>query len=151
MMSIVPNSGPVSAIVELGGNRLSGNPDHYASVFLGNSICNVRNEQDNDRYGLTYRNSLHYLKCHSTERRAGGWNGSMVQLAYYPGKTWNHSQSLYPVHDWSLAMYELFPGSYCNIINGLTWPAMYITSSAVYFRQPICAMKHIQPQPTHYV
>ena len=120
MMSIVPNSGPVSAIVELGGHRLSGNPDHYASseVFLGNSICNVRNEQDSTRYGLTYRNSQRYLKCHSTEKRAGAWNGSLVHLAYHPGKTWNHSQSLYPVHDWSLAMYELFPGTYLALLMG---------------------------------
>ena len=114
MVSIVPNSGPVSAIVELGGNRMSMNFDDYASdsVFLGNSICNIINEHSNTHYGITNRNSQRYLKCLSTERRAGAWNGSLVQLDYYPGKTWKHSQSLYPVHDWSLAMYELFPGTY---------------------------------------
>ena len=26
------------------------------------------------------------------------------------GTSWNHSEALYPMHDWRLAMYELFPG-----------------------------------------
>ena len=105
----MPRSGPASAMVELGGTRLSGNLDHYESVTLGNSVCEMRRKEDNVYHGFSFRNSLRYVRCQSTERRAGAWNGSMV-LQGVRGRTWNHSQALYPMHDWSLAMYELFPG-----------------------------------------
>lgn len=107
----MPRSGPVSALVELGGYRTSGNRDNYESrsVTLGKSICDTRSGESNHHYGLVWRNSLRYVKCRSTEERAGAWNGSMT-LRGASGRTWNHSQALYPVYDWSLAMYELFPG-----------------------------------------
>ena len=113
----MPRSGPVSALVELGGYRTSGNLDHYTSVTLGNGICETRNRESNRRYGFAYRNSLRYLRCRSTELKAGAWNGSMT-LQWASGTTWNHSQALYPVHDWSLAMYELFPGMPSSSGNG---------------------------------
>lgn len=111
--NIIPNSGPLSSLVEFTGYRLSSNPDNIDSVFLGSSVCETRDNEDNTLYGLAYR----YVRCQSTEKRAGPWNGTVV-LKGSSGRTWNHSQSLYPMHDWSLAMYDLFPGihsSYCNI------------------------------------
>lgn len=109
MRDILPKSGPVSSIIELGGSRLTSNYQRYNSILLGNGVCETRSGEDNTAYGVSYRNSLLYIKCQTTEERAGGWNSSMV-LQGYSGRTWNHSQALYPVHDWSLAMYELFPG-----------------------------------------
>ena len=109
----MPSSGPASAIVELGGRRFSGNIDQFESVMLGNSICETRRKEDNNHYGFSYRNGLQYIMCQSTEKRAGAWNVSLV-LQGVRGRTWNHSQALYPVHDWSLAMYELFPGNTSN-------------------------------------
>jgi hypothetical protein len=99
----------VSALVQLGGYRASGDLNRYESVTLGNGICETWNSESNSHYGFAYHNSLRYLKCRSTEERAGAWNGSFI-LQGNSGRTWNHSQALYPVHDWSLAMYELFPG-----------------------------------------
>lgn len=100
----------MSAVVELGGYRTSGNYDRYESnsIRLGQNICEIRNREDNVYYGMSSRYSLRYVRCLSTEQRAGALNATMV-LTGSSGCTWNHSQSLYPVHDWSLAMYELFP------------------------------------------
>lgn len=96
-------------MVELGGYRTSRNYNTYSSVLLGEGVCETRNKETNRHFGMAYRNSLTYVKCLSTERRAGPWNASMV-LSGSSGRTWNHSQSLYPMYDWSLAMYEIFPG-----------------------------------------
>lgn len=109
MRDIQPKSGPVSATIEMGGSRLSWNYDRYESIMLGNGVCETRSREDNARLGIRNWNSLLYVLCRTTEERAGGWNGSMV-LQGYSGRTWNHTQALYPVHDWSLAMYEVFPG-----------------------------------------
>lgn len=115
MRSILPRSGPISSLVALGGSRFSGNLDSYESVMLGNSVCETRRKEDNSRFGFSYLNSLRYITCRSTEERAGAWNGSLV-IQGANGRTWNHSQALYPVHDWSLAMYELFPGMHVLLV-----------------------------------
>ncbi len=107
--SVLPNSGPVSQLVYLGGSRLSNNYDDYESIHLGDGVCETRNEEDYTHYDLAYYSSLWHIRCRSTEKRAGGWNATMIRRGVY-GRTWNHSQSLYPLHDWSLGMYELFPG-----------------------------------------
>ena len=115
MRDIQPKSGPVSSLIELGGYRLTSNYMRYHSILLGDGICKARSEEDNTVYGPAYRNSLLYIKCQTTEKRTGGWNATMV-LQGSSGRTWNHSQGLYPMHDWSLAMYEIYPGKQQAVI-----------------------------------
>lgn len=84
---------------------------YYEQFYVGGAVCEVRNSTKNDHFGVRWRWPLHLIKCLVTEQRAGGWNASLV-INHWRGRTWNHSQALYPMHDWSLAMYELYPGSH---------------------------------------
>lgn len=106
---VSPSSGPVGTRVEVGGYRFSGNYDSYNQFFIGNSVCALRDPQTNVRFGIRTKWPLRYVKCLTSEIVAGGWNATSV-LNSARGRTWNHSQSLHPMHDWSLAMYELYPG-----------------------------------------
>ena len=101
---------------------------YYEQFFVGGEICEIRNGTTNEHFGIRWRWPVHLIngttndhfdiwwrwpvhliKCLVTEQQAGGWNAS-VTLNHWRGKTWNHSQALYPVYDWSLAMFELYPG-----------------------------------------
>ena len=105
------------------------NYKYYEHFFVGGTVCEIRNQTTNDHYGIRWRWPLLLVKCMVTEQRAGGWNASMIHT--WKGRTWNHSQALYPMHDWSLAMYELFPGWSPDLMNHL------------------CACKHAQIRSTY--
>ena len=85
--------------------------DNYGPFFLGGQVCNTRNPETNQHYGIRWRSSLRFVPCVPAESQAGGWNAS-VTVENSRGLTWNHSSALYPMFDWKLAMYELFPGKY---------------------------------------
>lgn len=103
-----PRSGPVGALVEIGGYRFTWSYNSYSQFYVGDQVCELRNSV-NARYGIRYTWPLYYVKCLATELRAGAWNASTM-ISGASGRTWNHSQALYPMFDWSLAMYEIFPG-----------------------------------------
>lgn len=107
--TVEPKSAPLGSLVEIGGYRMYWNYKYYEHFYLGGALCEIRNETKNDHFGIRWRWPLHHIKCLITERQAGGWNAS-VTINRNRGRTWNHSQALYPMHDWRLAMYELFPG-----------------------------------------
>lgn len=73
-------------------------------------MCELRDE-NNKQYGIRSKWPLLSVRCLSTEVKAGGWNAS-TSISGTSGQTWNHSRSLYPMFDWTLAMYELFPGKF---------------------------------------
>ena len=107
--SVVPKSGPIGSVVEIGGYRFKGNLVNYERLFVGGYICDTRNPTNNKLYGTRWAWPLYYIKCRITEQRVGGWNASAIVLSQR-GNTWNHSEALYPMYDWKLAMYELYPG-----------------------------------------
>ena len=107
--TVEPKSSPLGSLVEVGGYRMFWDYKHYEQFFVGREVCELRNKVDNDHYGIRWRWPLHLVKCLVSEQLTGGWNAS-VTINHWRGRTWNHSQALYPVYDWSLAMYELFPG-----------------------------------------
>ena len=95
--------------VEVGGYRFTWNYNDYNHFFIGNSVCALRDSQTNRQLGIRSKWPLLYVTCLTSETLAGGWNATTV-LNGARGRSWNHSQALYPVHDWNLAMYELYPG-----------------------------------------
>ncbi len=114
LWKVEPNSGPVGTVVEIGGYRLTWNYNSYGQIYIGDQVCDLR-DSDNAQYGIRSLWGLIYVKCLTTEVRAGGWNGSTT-ISGASGKTWNHSRALYPMFDWTLGMYELFPGGWRSII-----------------------------------
>ena len=108
----MPSSGPIGSIIEIAGYVYSFQNylEHYERLFLGSSTCDPRAPGTNDPYGIRTRWPLRLVKCITTEQQVGGWNASAIQTAGDRGTSWNHSEALYPMHDWRLAMYELFPG-----------------------------------------
>ena len=107
---MVPSSGPLGSVIEIGGYRFHGSLNSYERLFLGSSICDPRAPGTNAQYGIRRVWHLRYAKCIVTEQQVGGWNASAILTAGYRGASWNHSEALYPMHDWKLAMYELYPG-----------------------------------------
>ena len=107
--TVEPKSAPLGSLVEVGGYRMYWDYKLYEQFYVGGAVCEVRNSTKNDHFGIGWRWPLHLVKCLVLEQRAGGWNASVI-INYWRGRTWNHSQALYPMHDWSLAMYELYPG-----------------------------------------
>jgi len=93
----------------MGGSSIPNDRTRFESAQLGASVCETRDLSTNQQYPLFWTNSFLHIKCRSTEQRAGAVNASMI-INGHRGKTWNHRQSLYPVYDWSLAMYEIYPG-----------------------------------------
>lgn len=83
--------------------------NHYDNFYVGDAVCELRNETKNDHFGIRWRWPLHLVRCAVREQITGGWNASVI-INHWRGRTWNHSQALYPMHDWTLAMFELFPG-----------------------------------------
>ena len=114
MRAVVPSSGPIGSIIEIGGDRYHFHTtlSNYQRLFLGGSTCDPRAPGTNDHYGTRWRWPLRYVKCITTEQQVGGWNASAIITigATSRGNSWNHSEALYPMHDWKLAMFELFPG-----------------------------------------
>ena len=109
--AVVPSSGPLGSVIEIGGYRFQSSLNRYERFFLGGSICDPRAPGTNAQYGGRWRWPLYYAKCITTEQQVGGWNASaFLRAGYSRGASWNHSEALYPMHDWKLAMYELFPG-----------------------------------------
>ena len=80
---------------------------YYEQFFVGREVCELRNKTDNSHLGIRWRWPLYLVKCLVSEQLTGAWNAS---VNHWRGRTWNHSQALYPMYDWSLAMFELFPG-----------------------------------------
>ena len=105
----MPNSGPLNSIVEIGGYRFHGTLDFYERFFIGGYICDTRDPTTNQQYGIRWKWPLLYIKCRITEQQVGGWNATAI-VSRTRGTTWNHTEAVYPVHDWDLAMYELYPG-----------------------------------------
>jgi hypothetical protein len=97
--------------VEIGGYRFYGNLDNYERFFIGGYICDTRDPTTNRQYGLRWKWPLLYIKCRITEPQVGGWNATAI-VSSSRGMTWNHTEAMYPVHDWNLAMYELYPDIY---------------------------------------
>jgi len=114
---VVPSSGPIESIIEIGGYRFQSYLNYYERLFLGGSTCDLRAPGTNYQYGTRWRWPLRYVKCITTEQQVGGWNASAIITVGASGNSWNHSQALYPMHDWKLAMYELFPGEKLKLIS----------------------------------
>ena len=108
LWNVEPSSGPVGTIVEIGGYRFTWNYNSYGQFYIGGQVCDLR-DLDNAQYGIRYVWGLLHVKCLTTEVKAGSWNASTT-ISGASGRTWNHSRALYPMFDWMLGMYELFPG-----------------------------------------
>ena len=108
---MLPKSGPVFGTIDMGGSAIPNDPTRFESVQLGASVCETRDLSTNEHYPVFWQSSLLHVRCRSTEQRAGSVNASMI-ISGHRGRTWNHSQSLYPMHDWSLGMYEIYPGEF---------------------------------------
>ncbi len=111
--SIDPSSGPIGTVVEIEGYRFTWDYNAYSQFYLGEQVCELRDE-NNNQYGIRSKWPVLSVKCLSTEVWAGGLNAT-TSITGSSGRTWNHSRSLYPMFDWTLAMYELFPGEWPEV------------------------------------
>ncbi len=109
MWDVLPSSGTSGSVVSIGVYR-HGSLDEFDKLYIGDNICDLRDPETNEYYGSFWRWPLSYVKCRITEQKVGSWNVTAKLDKWSRGLTWRHSLSLYPAHDWELAMFELYPG-----------------------------------------
>ena len=88
--------------MEVTGTRFPNSLDRYDKIFIGDKLCDPRDPETNEYYGGR-------VKCHVTAVEAGGVNATL-NVTLNRGTAWAYSPSLYPGPDWTLSMFELFPG-----------------------------------------
>ena len=109
MYEVVPKSGPIHSLIQLEGyNFPDGVFESYDRFFVGDAICGTRDHVTNQLYGSVWAGSLYLISCLANALQVGGVNATALIAG--TGASWNHSQALYPGPDWSLVMYEVYPG-----------------------------------------
>ena len=111
-MSVIPTSGPIGSLIEIGGFRFRSDIfNNYKYFFLGEQICDPWNDNINDYYGGRWSSGLYHIKCLIKERTPGAWNATAIMTTDRLGMTWNHSTAMKLGFDGKLSMFELYPGN----------------------------------------
>ncbi len=109
---VLPNSAAIGTVVAIAVYKFSDNLDEYERLYIGDTICSLRNPETNQYYGFATPPNWPpmWIRCRIEEENPGPWNASVLLNRLGYGRAWIHSQSLYPTHNWELAMFELYPG-----------------------------------------